>query len=431
MAALPKTSYANSGGLNIAYQVFGAGPRNLLFVPGFVSHLDLMWEHPERSAAVRRWASFARVVTFDKRNTGLSDRTAVVPTLEDRMDDLRAVLDAAGIERTSILGYSEGGPLAILFAATYPDRVESLILGATFARAVAPPDLEDRLATMEQFWGSGWPLRYFDPTADLDWAARFERSSATPRGAAEFLRLNAAIDVTAALAAVAVPTLVLHRRDDSVIPIEQGRALAEGIAGAQFVELPGDTHLPSTAAEWQMESDIIETFLTGAHRASEPDRVLATVLFTDVVGSTERAAELGDREWRQRLEQLHDRTARLVQQYGGREVKRTGDGVLATFDGPARAIRCASTLTEWAASSGLPIRAGLHAGEVELVGDDIGGIAVHLAKRVESAAAPGTVYVSQTVRDLVVGSEITLLDRGVHELKGIPGSWVLYEVETA
>ncbi|HVF32855.1 MAG TPA: adenylate/guanylate cyclase domain-containing protein [Acidimicrobiales bacterium] len=431
MAPRPRTRYARSGDLDIAYQIDGEGPRNLVRVPGFVSHLDLMWENPRIAEAARRYSTFARVLSFDKRNTGLSDRTATCPTLEERMDDIRAVMDDAGLETAVVLGVSEGGPLAVLFAATYPERVEALVLGATYARLTPPPDLEERLAFLEENWGTGVPLQFFLAGSDPEWAARYERSAASPRVAVEILRMNVLIDVTPALAAVSAPTLVMHRTGDPVVPIAAGRELAEGIAGARFVEFPGHTHAPLTDKAWSDEHDVVEEFLTGAARTSDPDRVLATVLFTDVVDSTSTAAALGDREWRHRLGQLQDHTDRLIRQFGGRRVKTTGDGVLATFDGPARGIRCARAVTDRASSTGLAIRAGLHAGEVELVGDDVAGIAVHLAKRVESAAAPGRVYVSQTVRDLIAGSPIELADRGTHELKGIPGSWTLYEVMSA
>ena len=429
MAAAPRTRYARSGDLSIAYQVIGSGPLTLVSIPGFISHLDLAWEDPHRAEAVRRWATFARVVLFDKRNTGMSDRTNGPPTMEERMDDIRAVMDAAEMERAALVGISEGGPLAMLFAATYPERVDALALVATYARLDPPPDLEERLAMLEASWGSGLALQYFDPSADREWAARFERSAATPRAAVEILRLNVELDATAALSSISAPTLVIHRRGDPVVPFAAAEELAAGIVGARLVALEGDSHLPRTNDEWDAQLAVVEEFLTGTAVVSEPDRVLATVLFTDVVDSTATAARLGDREWRQRLGNLQEQTDRLVRQFGGRVVNTTGDGVLATFDGPARAIRCARALADRAAASGLPIRAGLHTGEVELVaGGDIAGIAVHLAKRVESAAAPGAVYVSQTVRDLIVGSSIELADRGVHELKGIPGTWALSEV---
>lgn len=403
---------------------------DLVVIPGFVTHLDLSWEDPNRAEAGRRWATFSRVVLFDKRNTGLSDRTSSAPTMEERMDDIRAVMDAAGVERAALLGASEGGPLALLFAATYPERVEALVLLATYARLDRPPGLEQRLQVLHDAWGSGLALQFFDPSAEREWAARFERSASTPRAAVEILRLNLELDATAALPAISAPTLVIHRRDDPVVPLSAGEELAAGIAGARLVVLDGDSHLPRSAEEWTVDVGLTEEFLTGAIGATECDRVLATVLFTDVVESTATAAALGDREWRHRLGQLQEHTDRLVRQFGGRRVKTTGDGVLATFDGPARAIRCAWAIAERAAASGLPIRAGLHTGEVELVGDDIAGIAVHLAKRVESAASSGTVYVSQTVRDLIAGSSIVLAPRGHHELKGIPGSWDLFEVES-
>jgi class 3 adenylate cyclase len=430
MAGVPRTRYARSGELNIAYQVLGDGPMALVSIPGFVSHLDLAWEDPHRAEAARRWATFAKVVLFDKRNTGLSDRTAGPPTMEERMDDIRAVMDDAGIERAALVGVSEGGPLALLFAATYPERVDALALLATYGRIDPPDDFEERLQGLHDTWGTGFPMQYFDPSCDLEWAARFERSSATPRIATEILRLNLALDATPALPAISAPTLLIHRRGDPIIPLAAAQELVQGIDGAHLVVLDGDSHLPGTSDEWAEQLDLIEEFLTGATVASEPDRVLATVLFTDIVDSTATAVALGDREWRQRLGKLQDQTDRLVRQFGGRRVKTTGDGILATFDGPARAIRCARTLTERATASGLPIRAGLHTGEVELVGDDIAGIAVHLAKRVESAAAAGTVYVSQTVRDLIAGSPIALTPRGTHELKGVPGSWDLFEVES-
>lgn len=430
MAGIPRTRYAKSGDLGIAYQIAEGGPRNLVRVPGFVSHLDLMWENPMFAEAARRYSAFARVVSFDKRNTGLSDRTATAPTLEERMDDIRAVMDDAGLASAVILGISEGGPLAVLFAATYPERVEALVLGATYARLTPPPDLEERLAFVEEQWGSGSPMQFFLAGSDPDWAARYERSAASPRVAVEILRMNVSIDVTLALPAVSAPTLVMHRTGDPVVPVAAGRELADGIAGASFVELPGRTHAPSTVKEWDEEHDLVEEFLTGAHRTAEPDRILATVVFTDIVGSTEQAASLGDRAWRSRLELNQRRTDRLVRQFGGRFVKATGDGALATFDGPTRAVRYAAALTEQATRDGLPIRAGVHTGELELVGDDVAGIAVHLAKRVESAAAAGTVYVSQTVRDLVAGSGIGFADRGTHDLKGIPGRWDLFEVES-
>lgn len=424
----PRTRYTRSGEFNIAFQTFGDGPLDLVFVPGFVTNLDIIWDDAHRAGVLRRMASWGRVVTFDKRNTGLSDRTLRTPTLEERMDDIRAVMDEVGFERAAIIGYSEGGPLSLLFAATYPERVSALVLGATYATPVEMPELEELLALAEEYWGTGLVMQFFDPSVDVDWAARLERGSSTPRGAMEILRANAQLDVSLALPAISVPTLVVHRTGDPLVPIGHGRALAEGIEGAQFVEFAGNSHLAATQEQWNEETEAIEEFLTGARHGGEPDRVLATVLFTDVVESTERLAEMGDSRWRLAIEQLQDETARLVKQFRGQAVKSTGDGMLATFDGPARAVRCASALVERGKRSGLPIRAGLHTGEIEIVTRDIAGIAVHLAKRVESAAAPGRVWVSQTVRDLVTGSGIDFEDRGGHVLKGVPGEWRLYEV---
>jgi class 3 adenylate cyclase len=337
-------------------------------------------------------------------------------------------MDAARCEQAAVLGWSEGGPLAMLFAATYPERATALVLVSTFSRVQAPPEMDQLLDLAEEYWGSGHVLPFFAGECDRDWAARFERSASTPRGAVELLRLNVAMDVTAALPAITAPTLVIHRTGDPLVPVESAREMAAGIRGSRLVELPGHTHMPPDDRAWARDLDEVEEFLTGSRRTAPHDRVLATVLLTDIVGSTEQATSLGDERWRQRLEQLETDAHRIVAQFRGRAVKGTGDGTLATFDGPARAIRCASALVDRATTVGLPIRAGLHAGEVEILDRDIAGIAVHLAKRVEAAARPGTVWVSQTVHDLVVGSGITFVDRGVHELKGFVEGRRLYEV---
>lgn len=426
----PLTGYARSGDLSIAYQIFGDGALDVVFVPGFVSHLDLLWEEPGRALNRDVLGRFAHVLTFDKRGTGLSDRTVdAVSTLEDRMDDIRAVMDTAGFERAALVGVSEGGPLALLFAATYPERVTALVLASTYGEPMQRPDLEEQLARVEEYWGTGLVMStVFMPGCDREWAARYERSAATPRAAAGLLRMNATLDVTGVLSAISVPTLVLHRSGDPLVPVELGRRLAAGIPGARFDELQGSTHLPSTEEEMQEQWGRIEEFLTGTRHDVEPDRVLATVMFTDICSSTERAAAAGDRAWRQVLEQHHREVAGLVERYRGRQVKSTGDGVLATFDGPSRAVRCASDIVASARRAGVEVRAGLHTGEVELLDDDIAGIAVHLAQRVESKADPGRVFVSQTVRDLVAGSGIELEARGVHVLKGVPGDWHLFAV---
>ena len=432
-AGVPRTGYARSGDLSIAYLTFGDGPLDLVFVPGFVSHIDLGWEEPMQRFTTERFASFSRFITFDKRGTGLSDRNvSPLSSLEDRMDDIRAVMDTVGSTQAAVVGYSEGGPLAALFAATYPERVRSLVLSGTYARMSPPPNFEELLQVLQAGWGNGTAMsQIFRRGCDPEWGARYERSAATPAAAADLLRMNVSFDVTSALPAISAPTLVIHRTGDPVVPVERGRELGEGIAGARYIEVASDTHLPASIGEWDEEASLIEEFITGARRVSEADRVLATVMFTDICSSTERAAAAGDRAWRDVLEQHHREIARLVERYRGRQVKSTGDGVLATFDGPSRAVRCASDIVDMARRTGVEVRAGLHTGEVEIIGNDIAGIAVHLAQRVESKADAGRVFVSQTVRDLLAGSGIELEERGVHELKGVPGDWHLFAVARA
>ena len=429
----PRTGYARSGDLSIAYFTLGSGPIDVVFVPGFVSHIDLGWEEPMQRHTTERFASFSRFITFDKRGTGLSDRgVSPLSSLEDRMDDIRAVMDAVHCTRAALVGYSEGGPLALMFAATYPERVTALVLSGTYGRLSPRADLEEQLALLEASWGNGLAIsQVFRRGTDREWAARYERSSATPRAAADLLRMNTSLDVTPALPAISVPTLVIHRTDDPVVSFEHGRKLADGIPGATFLEVESDSHVPASAQEWNDELDVIEEFITGARPVAEADRVLATVMFTDICDSTERAAAAGDRAWRDVLERHHREVSALVERYRGRQVKSTGDGVLATFDGPSRAVRCATELVESARRGGVEVRAGLHTGEVELIGDDIAGIAVHLAQRVESVAEPGRVFVSQTVRDLLAGSGVELDDRGVRALKGVPGEWRLFAVASS
>lgn len=429
----PTARYARSGELSIAYVTHGAGPLDVVLVPGFVSHLDLAWEEPLRRQMANSIAGFGRFITFDKRGTGLSDRSvSAVSSMEDRMDDIRAVMDAVGSERAAIIGYSEGGPLAVVFAATYPDRVTSLVLASTWSRPIELDDLEERLKILEDTWGTGFAIsEVFIQGSDPEWAARYERSSATPKAAADLLRLNVRMDISHTTSAISVPTLVIHRRGDTVVPVEYGRDLAASISGARYVEVEADTHLPATPEALEEEMALIEEFLTGSRRERDPDRVLATVMFTDICSSTERAASLGDRAWRDVLVRHHDEATDLIGRYRGRQVKSTGDGVLATFDGPTRAVRCATELVESAKRAGVEVRAGLHTGEVELMGNDIAGIAVHLAQRVESKAEPGSVFVSQTVRDLLAGSSVELDDRGIHALKGVPGEWRLFAVTGA
>jgi class 3 adenylate cyclase len=439
----PRTSYACNGDVNIAYQVIGDGPLDLLFIPAFVSHLDLYWAAPETAAFFRRLASFSRLILFDKRGTGLSDPASGVATLEERMEDVRAVLDACGSKRAALFGLSEGGPMSLLFAATYPERTTALITFGSFARLLPTPDYfpslredwEDGFVrftdALQNHWGEGKALAQFMPSLAGDESARrtlgmFERAAASPAMVRALQQFNIELDVTHVLPVIGVPTLVLHRTAD-VIPVEYGRYLGEHVPGARFVELAGNDHMP-----WLGNSDAVldevEQFLTGARGAAEPDRVLATVLFTDIAGSTERAAALGDDRWRVLLESHNELVRRQLAAFGGREVKTLGDGFLATFDGPGRAIRCACGIREAIGSLGVDVRAGVHTGECEVIGADIGGMAVHIGARVAARAAPGEVLVSSAVRDLVVGSGIEFAHRGTYELKGVPGEWQLLAV---
>jgi pimeloyl-ACP methyl ester carboxylesterase len=443
MTIPPETRYAKSGDINIAYQVIGNGPLDLVVVPGWISHLDLWWESSSYAAWVKRLASYSRVILFDKRGTGLSDRDVGDSTLEDRMDDLRAVLDAAGSQRAAVFGYSEGGPLSMLFAATYPERVQALVLCATFARGTGAADYPEGKEQQESFdellqiidtaWGKGTSLALFAPSlqyneAVIPFMQRFERAAASPRAARTHLAWLYDIDVRPVAHSLNVPTLILHRSGDRMVRVAVGRWLAANIPGARYVEQPGDDHAP-----WLGDAagllDEIQHFLTGSRGEVEPDRVLATVLFTDIVGSTGLAARLGDRHWRRLLE-AHNRLFRAeLARFRGREVHTTGDGFLASFDGPARAIRCAAAIRDAVAAIGLTIRAGLHTGEIEILENDVAGIAVHLGARVSAMAGPGEVLVSSTVKDLVVGSGLSFVERGVHVLKGVPGEWRLFAAE--
>jgi pimeloyl-ACP methyl ester carboxylesterase len=441
----PETRYARSEDLHIAYQVVGQGPSDLVLVPPFVSHVELYWEEPLVNRFLTRLASFSRLILFDKRGTGLSDRVPPdrLPTLEQRMDDVRAVMDAAGSERAALFGPSEGGPMSALFAATYPGRTSALILYGTLASTIRdasypwPMDPTERRTVIEaipQHWGRGTSVDLLAPSLAGDerfrrWWARLERLGASPGAAMALRRMNGQIDIRDTLPVIRVPTLVLHRTDDLDTSIEEGRYLAAHIPGARFVELPGADHLPW--ADQDAILDEVEEFLTGVRPVPEPDRVLATVLFTDIVGSTEHAAELGDRRWGDVLVSHHAIVRRQLDRFRGREVKTVGDGFLATFDGPARAVRCACAIRDGVRSVGVSIRAGLHTGECEFVGDDVRGIAVHIGARVAAKAQSDEVLVSSTVKDLVVGSGIEFEDRGVHRLRGVPGDWRLYTVQRA
>jgi pimeloyl-ACP methyl ester carboxylesterase len=441
MATVPETQYAQSGELSIAYQVVGDGPVDLLFVPGFVSNVELMWDLPAPRRMLERFAGMGRLVFFDKRGTGCSDRSLGTGSAEDRMDDLRAVADAAGIESAVVIGISEGGPLAVLFAATFPERVRSLVLWGTFARVLSAPDYEGGLdaAFIDVFiddvqakWGTGAALEPFVSGSGeelMALRARYERQTASPGAAATILRHNTQMDVRHALGAVRVPTLVVHRTRDPIVPVAVGRYLAEEINGAHLVELPGDFHVAGVPGDDDDVFDAIEEFVTGApvrQHDDDIDRVLMTVLFTDIVESTARASEMGDKAWRVLLEQHDNAASRAVEAQRGVVVKRTGDGLLATFDGPGRGVKAARAIGDAVRPLGLEVRAGLHTGEVERRGEDVAGIGVHIGARVGGLAGPGEVLVTSTVKDLVTGSGLEFDDRGPQELKGIPGDWHLW-----
>jgi len=434
----PPVRYTRSGEVSIAYQVVGDGPIDLILVPGFVSDVELAWEEPSLANFYGRLASFGRLILFDKRGTGLSDRVAGVPTLEERMDDVRAVMDAAGCDRAAIFGVSEGGPMSLLFGATYPRRIAAIVVYGSYARTLRAPDYPwgeergsraARAAKVERTWPlalaeSLAPSRVGDQRFE-SWLITYLRHGASPAAAAALYRMNQEIDVRAALPAIRVPCLILHRTDDSLTPVGHGRYLSDKIPGAKFVELNGKDHLPFVG-DGDAIVDEIQEFLTGLRPGPEPSRVLATVLFTDIVDSTRRAAELGDHAWRDVLSSYYELVRRTLGRFQGRELDTAGDGFLASFDGPARAIRCACSITEEMARLGIAVRAGLHTGECEVTDDHLIGIAVHVGARVAALAGPGEVLVSSTVRDLVAGSGIVFTGRGAHVLKGLPGRRPLF-----
>ncbi|MBI3454419.1 MAG: adenylate/guanylate cyclase domain-containing protein [Candidatus Rokubacteria bacterium] len=439
-----ETRYAKSGDVHVAYQALGEGPLDLVYVPGFVSHLEYAWEYLPLARSFERFASFSRLIRFDKRGTGLSDRVSEVPTLEQRMDDVRAVMDAVGSERAALFGTSEGGPMSILFAATYPERTTALVIYGSYARRSWAPDhpfgrtdaeWEVLLSTMEREWGGPMGLQVWAPSAAHDerfkqWWASYLRLAASPGAALAVMRMNREIDVRHVLPAVRVPALILHRTGDRNVRVGQARYMAERIPGAKYVELPGDDHV-GWVGDADAIVDEIEEFLTGVRHGPEPDRVLATVLFTDIVGATAHAARIGDRRWRDLLESYHTLVRRELGRFRGHEVDTAGDGFLATFDGPARAVRCACAVSDAVRTLGIEIRAGLHTGECEVMGDKVGGIAVHIGARVAATAGAGEILVSHTVKDLVAGAGLRFADRGVHPLKGVPGEWRLFAVERA
>ncbi len=440
---LPVTKYVQSGDVGIAYQVMGDGPLDLLIVPGFISHLEQAWEDTGYARFLQRLASFSRLIRFDKRGTGLSDRVAEMPTLEQRMDDVRLVMDAVKSKRAALFGISEGGPMSALFAATYPKRTAALILYGSIARGAWAPDypwgskldaeFEAWLDGFRKEWGGPCGIEWWAPSMMhdarfCDWWAKYLRLGCSPSGVISLFRLNAAIDVRDILRAIRVPTLVIHRTGDRAIDVREGRYLAQHIPGARLAELAGDDHL-----WWVGDSDSIvneiEEFLTGERRAPEADRILVTVLFTDIVESTRLAAELGDRRWRDLLDSHNAVLQAEIGRFKGHAVKSTGDGFLATFDGPARAIHCACTASREVHRLGIAIRCGLHTGEVELADGDVSGIAVHTAARVLGEAKPNEVWTSRTVKDLVAGSRFRFTERGTYNLKGVAGDWPLFAVE--
>jgi class 3 adenylate cyclase len=439
----PETRYARLGGDRIAYQVVGAGPPDLVITTGNYSHVDMVWEDPGIALFLRTLASFSRLIVFDRRGTGASDPRPLgsLPPWESYAQDLTAVLDAVGSQQAALLAQLDASPMALFFAGTRPERIRALVLVNAAAKFLASDDYpigvrpevaEALLVQFDQLWGTEAMAAMFAPSRAGDqrfcrWFARFQRAIASPRAVQVFLRANLEMDARPILPLIQAPTLVLHRRDYQFIPIANGRYLAEHIPGARLVELAGTEQ----SLFWETSGsalDHIERFLTGVRRVAQPTRMLATVLFTDIVSSTERAGELGDRRWRELLNVHDELTGRLVEEFGGRLVKSTGDGVLATFEGPGRAIQCAAALREELAGIGVGIRAGLHTGEVELRDNDVGGIAVHVAARVMAAANPGEILVSRTVRDLAAGSDVILEDRGMYLLKGIDGDWQLLAV---
>lgn len=439
----PEIRYAKSGDVHIAYQVFGHGPENLIIIPGFISHVEHSWDSPDQARWLNHMGRRAQVVLFDKRGTGLSDRLGRLPNLDQRMDDARAVMDAAGIERAAIMGVSEGGSLAVLFAASHPDRCSALVLYGAFAR------FSDWFPTKQKFdgflhyvdtaWGTGSSVAAFAPSKKGDsefqrWWSRFERLGGSPSAVSNLMRMNSGINIDNILPSILVPTLVLHRTEDPTVSIQAGRFLAAHIPHAKLVELDGPDHIYWLGDNALQIADLVANFIaqpgTETRSAIESRRMLATILFTDIVGSTTRARELGDKAWRELL-QAHDATIRReMARFRGSEVKSLGDGFLVLFDGPARAIHCAQAIMEAMVPLGIQVRAGLHTGEVERTDAEVLGIAVHLAARIVNTAGAGDVIISRTVKDLVAGSGIAFDDAGEHFLKGIDETWQLFKVRT-
>jgi class 3 adenylate cyclase len=442
MNEIPETKYARSGDLHIAYQVLGDGPLDVVESPGWISHMEFQWEQPLLAHFLRRPASYARLLLFDKRGTGLSDRTTGVPTLEECMDDIRAVMDAEGSERAALVGHYDSGAHSAMFAATYPERTSALIIVGGYAKGARDetypygPDPEVTgfvTGAIGDEWGKGTIVPVIAPSmagdkAFIEWWARYERFSASPGAAASLFQMTTEMDIRDILSNIQAPTLIIHRMDHPNIPVDSARYLADHIPDARLVVLPGTDALPYTPSGGDDVMDEIQEFLTGVREGPASDRVLATVLFTDLVDSTKRASELGDRAWRELLDRHDAAVRRQLDRYRGVEVGTAGDGFLATFDGPARAIQCALSVRENLEPLGLRVRAGLHTGEIERSGSDVRGIAVHIGARVAALAGPGEVLASSTVKDLVVGSGIDFEARGCHTLKGVPDQWRLFAV---
>lgn len=444
----PETRYALSGDVHIAYQVVGDGPFDLVFVPGFVTHMELQWRLPGMEGFLRDLGSFSRLIRFDKRGTGMSDPVSGAPSLETRMDDVRAVMDAVGSRRAAFYGLSEGAAMSILFAATYPERTAALVVRSCSPRTLWAPDFPWGRSEEAYQHETDRALQVFSPRAEAREAVRalgmqndneveafidYVRYGASPGMLERLYRMNKEIDIRQVLPTVRVPALVMHGSDDQVVPVAVGAYTAQRLRSARFIELPGVGHMALSAGGAQIQ-DEMERFLTdvwqtGGWEDTEPDRMLATVLFTDIVESTAKAIDLGDRHWRDLLERHHTLVRRELLRYRGREVAAAGDGFLAAFDGPARAIHCACAIVDGVRDLGLSVRAGLHTGECELTDGNIAGIAVHTGARVAALAAADEVLVSNTVRDLVAGSGIQFSDRGAHALKGIPGEWRLFAVQ--